>query len=780
VLHNETLPEFATEKGPAVLSTLIKTMLATSVIATGLVIFPPSVTPAGANQITLQEWLSNRSKKKKRKTLLRRSKPQKKVVQPRAKPKPAAPKKPAIRRVAGPQYYAYKARALQQVTIASLLPDVESTGSIAVIGLQSAPVVAPGFKLIEPVDPPIASDTEQQGEPAVAAETAPAPSVSIPPLTVLDETAPPIPATENATQASEAATETVRTDDEPGVAIPEMTVLEAVAPPVPQDEAIVAAGEVEASQPAIAIPDMPVLEAAPVRLASTDYFAMAVRQAPEKTLRIEPDVAEALRALYAGRRDYLWSDGVVLTKAGKALAEKVNEADTHGLDADHYAVQLPLLPRDPRARAQALIAFDVTLTARAIRLARDLKDGVVDPNKLSGYHDFPGERLSADAAAEALTNEADAAAWLASLAPRQPHYAALQAELAELHQSEDNAIVFPDRVFMKPGTQADVLPLVMKAIDRKIRTETADKHAEAIANYDGNTAYDGGLVDLVRDVQRDLGLIPDGIVGPKTVARLGGESVADRILKIELAMERLRWHPEEFGPRHVVINQPEYRVRYLENGETALAMNVIVGKKSNQTYFFHDTIETVVFNPYWGVPQSIIVNEMLPRLHRDPGYLDRAGYVVSTRSGKRIASSNINWRKYSGPVPYNVRQKPGPSNALGELKILFPNEHAIYMHDTPAKNLFSRSTRAYSHGCVRLEDPRAMAAAVLGKSRDYISSQLGGYERGEKLTEQVPVYVSYFTAWPDDNGSIIYSPDVYDRDSHLNKAMEKVSATREG
>ncbi|MGB7431365.1 MAG: L,D-transpeptidase family protein, partial [Ahrensia sp.] len=344
----------------------------------------------------------------------------------------------------------------------------------------------------------------------------------------------------------------------------------------------------------------------------------------------------------------------------------------------------------------------------------------------------------------------------------------------------DDSIDFPDNLLLKPGTANDALPLVIKAIKRNLRAETRQVHQASLDTYTGSINYDEALVALVRDVQRDLGLAPDGIVGPKTAARLGGESPDVRIAKITYAMERLRWHPEQYGDRQVVINQPEFRVRYMENGKTALAMNVVVGTLQNQTYFFHDEIETVVFNPYWGVPQSIIVNEFLPKLHRDPGYLDRAGYVVSTYGGKQVSSSSVNWRQYSSGVPFNVRQKPGPKNALGELKILFPNEHAIYMHDTPAKSLFARDSRAYSHGCVRLEDPRAMAAAVLGKDMSYVRSQLGGYEHAERVSDKVPVYVSYFTAWPDDSGAIAYHADVYKRDEHLQKALATVASARKG
>jgi len=244
-------------------------------------------------------------------------------------------------------------------------------------------------------------------------------------------------------------------------------------------------------------------------------------------------------------------------------------------------------------------------------------------------------------------------------------------------------------------------------------------------------------------------------------------------------MERMRWLPDELGDRHVFINQPEFRARYIEDGKENLSMRVVVGKKSNQTNFFYDEIEYVEYNPYWGVPRSIIVNEFLPKSIGNPGYLDQKGYELSTFGGKRISSSSINWSQVGTNPNFAVRQPPGAKNALGELKIMFPNKHAIYMHDTPAKSLFKRQHRAFSHGCVRLHDPRAMAAAVLGKNKSNVQSAIAqGKNHRENLKTKVPVYVSYFTAWPQENGDVKYFGDLYGRDAHLIKAIEATEKAR--
>ncbi len=241
-------------------------------------------------------------------------------------------------------------------------------------------------------------------------------------------------------------------------------------------------------------------------------------------------------------------------------------------------------------------------------------------------------------------------------------------------------------------------------------------------------------------------------------------------------MEQARWLPDNLGSRYVFINQPAFQVYYHEGNREKFAMRVVVGSKSNQTYFFQDEIQTVEFNPYWGVPQSIIVNEMLPKLRNDPSYLDRLGYQVEV-GGRAVASSSVNW--YGSTAGVAVRQPPSSDNALGELKILFPNSHAIYMHDTPSKSFFKKDMRALSHGCVRLADPRKMAAAVLGTSVDDIARQIAGGANKAVSTPKIPVYVSYFTAWPNKDGKVEYFDDVYDRDMYMERALETTRKARQ-
>jgi L,D-transpeptidase YcbB len=191
---------------------------------------------------------------------------------------------------------------------------------------------------------------------------------------------------------------------------------------------------------------------------------------------------------------------------------------------------------------------------------------------------------------------------------------------------------------------------------------------------------------------------------------------------------------------------------------------------------FSDEMETVVINPYWGVPQSIIRYEMMPYLARDRGYLDREGYEVVNAKGKVVSSRSVNWWAYGSKIPFGVRQPPGDDNALGRIKFLFPNAHDIYMHDTPTKKLFAEDVRAFSHGCVRVENPRELAEHVLGWERKRIDDMIAaGQNRDIDLSKHIPVHLNYFTAWPDASGKVTFYPDIYNRDSKLDKAINTIT-----
>ncbi|MER9643498.1 murein L,D-transpeptidase [Mesorhizobium sp. M0239] len=522
-------------------------------------------------------------------------------------------------------------------------------------------------------------------------------------------------------------------------------------------------------------------DAAFVPSATGAAFRDAVASLGDYELLAEPDIAKALIAYYSANPDFIWISGTSLNSRAQDAVRVLGEASSYGLTPADYTVEVPAAgasSADANAQLKELVRFEMALSARVLRYAHDAQNGRVDPNRMTGYYDFPAKPLDLQGVLRTLAHTQQVRTYLESRHPQNAEYQALRVELESLQASAENEIVVDPKLLLKPGETSPELPKLLTLIARNLDDEMGGAYGEILSRLATSDVYVPELVPVIKAVQQKAGMKGDGVIGPRTVATLAGTSKADKLLKVEVALEELRWLPSDLGSPRVFINQPAFTASYIDNGEEKLKTRVVVGRTTNQTSFFYDQIKQVDFHPYWGVPQSIIVNEMLPRLRNDPGYLDRAGYEVTDSRGKRIPSSAVNWGAYGSNIPYSVRQQPSEANALGELKILFPNKHAIYMHDTPQKSFFQRDMRALSHGCVRLQDPRGMAAAVLGTSVDYIAEKLKHGHATENVTRTIPVYVAYFTAWPDLSGKVEYFGDVYDRDSRLKQALDATEAVR--
>ncbi|NRP19195.1 hypothetical protein LPJGGPFB_02449 [Ensifer adhaerens] len=503
---------------------------------------------------------------------------------------------------------------------------------------------------------------------------------------------------------------------------------------------------------------------------------------PDVDVRATAAVAKAIETHYGSRSDFVWIDGAGVNARAKSAMAVLAEAAKVGLDPQDYAVQVPsddFDRGDMIAREKELVQFELALSAATLSYVQDTVRGRIDPNKISGYHDFQRKTVDLGAFLDKLSASTDVATLLNDQNPKSAQFAALSVELERLRAEKgmEQRVEIAPGTLLKPGQSNPELANIVAGIRIKGSETLKADHAAVLAAYQGTPEYTPELVALVEAFQKEHGLKADGVVGQASLRILtGGDSTAARINKLEVAMEQARWLPDGLGNRYVFINQPAFTASYTDNGTEQFSMRVVVGSKANQTYFFQDEIQTVEVNPYWGVPQSIIINEMLPKLRNDPNYLDRMGYQVEV-GGRSVPSSSINWNGSTASVA--VRQPPSSDNALGELKILFPNAHAIYMHDTPSKSFFKRDQRALSHGCVRLADPRRMAAAVLGTSVEDVGKEIGGgRNKALQVPQKVPVYVAYFTAWPNKDGVIEYFDDVYERDMYMNRAFEATRNAR--
>lgn len=472
-------------------------------------------------------------------------------------------------------------------------------------------------------------------------------------------------------------------------------------------------------------------------------------------------------------------------KARRTLA-LLAQAEDEGLNAFEYST--PILEsfrvENQTTDAVTLAQFEIGLTAMALRYAEHLHSGRIIPNKLSGYYDLVPPALNLVQVIYHLFSKDNPDLYLASLAPTHPAYRLMRASLAETRakqQYDEEPVAAGERV--KLGHRDARVPIVReRLIKRGFLTE--ENALAWMLGYPVDDVDDIGKLEETLDIalskalnafQANNGLKQTGQIDKATVQALNSHTDERIVKKLALNMERLRWLSRDLGSRHIFVNQAAFELRVIDHEKIVWDTKVIIGKPETQTFVFSDEMENIVVNPYWRVPKSIIKHEMLPELLNDPSYLDRKGFEVVNPQGQTVSSDSVDWWAYGDKIPYDVRQPPGDDNALGKIKFLFPNSHDIYLHDIPAKDLFQDSVRAFSHGCVRVEDPRKLAELVLQRDRAGIDDLIAsGRTRAINLPTTIPVHLTYFTAWPDPAGKIAFYPDIYKRDTRLEKALSSI------
>ena len=377
-------------------------------------------------------------------------------------------------------------------------------------------------------------------------------------------------------------------------------------------------------------------------------FQQARTHLESLSLRSLEEVGAAVLVHYAAHPDFLWvKEGRASEKAGLAI-KTLAAAEEFGLSSADYRVQ-PIGNRlsGGEEQSSALISFEMQLSSAVLTYILDATRGRVDPNRISGYHHLPRHQVDLAAALRTIAETDDVARYLRERHPDNAQFKALTAELARLRGpgrgSEAN--VAPTTT-IRPGEANPQLPQIVAAIRAAASNELKRKHAAAFEKYDGRREYSAALVAMVRDFQRERRLKPDGVIARPTIAALWPASNHDdRIRKIEIALEQLRWLPRDLGRRYVLVNQPAFMAELVEDGRTAFSTRAVIGKKETQTYFFADQIQHVEYNPNWSVPHSILVNQMVPRLLSDPSYLSRKGYEVINASGKKISGASVDWHR---------------------------------------------------------------------------------------------------------------------------------------
>ncbi|MBU1708066.1 L,D-transpeptidase family protein, partial [bacterium] len=301
-----------------------------------------------------------------------------------------------------------------------------------------------------------------------------------------------------------------------------------------------------------------------------------------------------------------------------------------------------------------------------------------------------------------------------------------------------------------------------------------------------NNLFDDSLEQAVHKFQRRNGLEDDGVVGPATLEALN-VPVEERVHQIEVNLERWRWLPQELGRRHILINVANFELDVNEDNQPVMTMRVVVGRDYRRTPVFTDQMTYLVFSPYWNVPTNIAVQDIVPKIRENSDYLTNQNIKVFRGWGveaKAIDPQTIDWSRITEQnFNYRLRQEPGPLNALGRVKFMFPNKFNVYLHDTPARELFAKTERAFSSGCIRIEKPIELAEYLLRSdpkwTREKIFAVIDKHiEQTVRLPEPLPVHLLYWTAWANEDGSVQFRKDIYSRDKKLYEALlEKPSGS---
>jgi L,D-transpeptidase YcbB len=565
------------------------------------------------------------------------------------------------------------------------------------------------------------------GLPAVAATPDPVDSAvpmpesaNVPPLTPAD--VGPTPATTNTIPTATPAGDTKSDDAQKDVTTP-------AAPTQPTGEA----QPKEPAKPVIATNLSPADQAVAEKI--RDILGGKERLFGGKKERT------AVEAFYSGRGFApLWIDNGAASDRAQAAIAHLAAADTDGLDPSEYPTPDFKAASTPDGLAEA----ELRLTASVLTYARHAQTGQIHFSRVSAdiFYTPVAPEIPDVLAKMAETTNVDEA--LESYNPPQPGYKALKAKLAEVRGGVDSgpAHIAPGAT-LKVGMEDERVP--------KLRERLGLPAAD-------NTTYDKALADAVKKYQREQDLSPNGSLTGATVEALNGAHHGRTADIIIANMERWRWMPRDLGKTYVMVNIPAYTLRVLHDGQQLWITRIVVGQPGKPTPLISAAMQYITINPTWNVPPSIIQNEYLPALQQDPEALDRIGLKVEHNPDGTI----------------HIYQPPGDANALGRIRFNFPNKFLVYQHDTPDKYLFARDKRAYSHGCMRVQDPVKYAEVLLsvalpkeGYTQERIRRMFGSSEENISFPQSIPVHLTYQTAYVDDAGKLVILDDVYGRDSRM-------------
>ena len=560
------------------------------------------------------------------------------------------------------------------------------------------------------------------------------------------------------------ATLTLFTESAPGVesvTTPEATV---AAPHRDADKPAAQSPLIEAPAPALPSvlgagepPQTPAPVAVAAEESTSEALAAAMKQALDAYIK-EPARThaarrerEAVSAFYAARAYApVWFEKDSWTPAAKAALAQLEHADEDGLSLKPGS--LPVLTA---TTSTDRAATDLALSLAVVTYGRQASGSRIDPQTIDK---LITEKPDVAEPAHILTSVAsapDAASALRSFNPSQAGYRALREKLIEVRREKPKAQdLIAAGPTLKVGMKDPRVPVIRARFGLN-----GQPLAQPLAEDADALLYDTRVASAVADFQRSNGLPASGQLTARTVAALSGGDPARLEAELIANMERWRWRARGESPERIEVNIPDFSVRVFHDHAEYYKARVIVGKPTTQTPIFSNRMQFIEVNPYWNVPDSIIKKEMMPKMAEDPTYLQKLGYEVSTAKNGRMI----------------VRQPPGERNALGRIKFMFPNQHAVYLHDTPTRALFANVTRAYSHGCVRLDQPFKFAEVVLGKENGWTEERarklIGGKNETIHLPRAIDIHIGYYTAFVDEAGKLQLREDIYGYSAKVRAAL---------
>jgi L,D-transpeptidase YcbB len=523
------------------------------------------------------------------------------------------------------------------------------------------------------------------------------------------------------------------------------------------------------------------------QVAPIDPIIAEVRRRLAEPARRDQDRGDraALTAFYAARTsEPVWvTSGGLSARAQDAIAE-IRKAEDWGLSL--AAFELPRLAAG-EASPTALADTEILVGLAVLEYARHARGGRLDPGALSVNFDQKPSLRDPKAVLEAASATDKPGAYLVDLHPKHEQFQRLREALLKIRGGVKTPEPVAETIVRLPASG----PLLKPGMDHP-DIALLRQRLKVAADAGRETFYDPALQEAVAAFQRENKMGPDGVVGTRTRTVLNGNEPAKPVLsgsetqRLVANMERWRWLPEDLGTFHVWDNVPEFTARVLKNGQVVHTAKIVVGKVENQTPLFSADMKYVVFHPEWGVPDGIKLKEIAPHLRSggggffgffgaDTSVLERHNLKVSF-NGRPVDASSVNWDQVD-IRRYTFIQPAGPSNVLGVVKFRFPNKHDVYMHDTSQRELFKQTVRAFSHGCMRVDNPGRLAELLLEEDKGWPAAQVqrmlaGGYNNQVELTRQIPVHVTYFTAVVGDDGQVKHFGDIYGHDRRVTAALE--------